>query len=193
MNRAGLNTVVLNAAPLDPIQRAVVHMYAVASAVVQSRKLALAKIISAPVATITLKGRAFIRGAAAVEAIGSVVLIGYNRFYASIAAQARALVVAAGTAYPKEYIYAPLTAYAKAVLWPDSVVLRRQPQSYVGRATASISYASSFSKVLGRASVVAKALPHWDFSTYKRLPYDEDATDDRTMVVSADDRTMTVA
>jgi hypothetical protein len=62
----------------------------------------------------------------------------------------------------------------------------------IGRANIALTGKNYYSLILGSASVVGRAQVVIDFEVRKQIPYDEDAPDERTMLLPEQDRTMVV-
>ncbi len=173
MNRAALNTVVLNAESLNAFQRVQIALSAAASIVFGSPM-----VVRGPVTVVC-------------QAAAQVVITGMEAVFAAVAAIARAVVSVTGTSFPVNPVSVPVAATARAIVAATGLVESHTPVAVSARADLTITE-SSFSYVLGMAAVSAVADVGIDFETYKRLPFDENATEERTMLVPEQDRRMVV-
>lgn len=192
MNRENLNVATLNAAPLDFVQRVTVTMVAVASAIAGARVFRRNVFAATGRAAITATRRAILRAIISATPAAAIGLGGQEFVRGRCSVTGRATVVAIGTAYPRQSIYAPTLATPRAVVVVNLTrTIMRSPR-LVQAVAEIVARSNGYTRHRSPLAVSAQALVAIDFDVNKLIPYDEDAPAERVMTVSEDSRLMTV-
>lgn len=192
MNNAPLNSVMLNSVQLNAVQRVAVILTAVAQIAINPRALVRGVVASSPMASIGIAGRALARAMVVVQPAAQIVITGLDRFYGKVTATAHAVASIISTVFPRRWVSHPVTVTAKAMPVVTGKILSRAPVTTNAMASISMPGKMFYSIVHGVVTVQGRASITVDFSTYKQLPFDENAPDERTMLVSQDIRLMVV-
>jgi len=192
MNRESINTATVNADVIDVIQRAVVSMVAVASAVLGGLVLRRSPVGSSPMGNVSLIPRALRRDVKNRAASAAIVLSGMFRVWGHVSTSARASINVAGLVFPRRSVYSQVSPIAQARVWATGRLLSKA--SIHSNAIASVNALySSYTQVRGLITSNAYANATISFETRKQIPYDEDAPFERVMRVDEDIRTVVVS
>ena len=192
MNTAALNTFAVNSDVLDSFQRSAVVATVVAQVYADPRVYRKPGALALPVqASVTANSRALMRSAASV--VASATLTDTIRSYTTspVAFTAAVNVVATGASYTRGYVRVQQDFTAQAAVSANPRVHARSVT--VVPAEASIyAVGRSYTKVRS-ATVIQAAVDVWSsVGVYQRIPFVDNAVDERSIVVPYEGRTAVV-
>ena len=194
MNTAQLNSFEINGGALDAIQRSIILAQAVAQVSAYPRVWARG-LLNTPLvaqASSSFGGRMRARSALTVSPSASISTSLRNYTTSPTALAAQASVFARGESYPRGYV-------SDALVWPVTSLTtfdgRMRGRSVLTVTPEASVYPTptSFRVARGQAAVTAVAEIWLAFEVNRRIPYDEDTVDERTMIVPPEDRTVIVS
>lgn len=194
MNSAPLNSVEINGAPDDALQRSATFIDAAAQVTLGPRVWARGLIGSTwtPTASVTETARTFARSIVNIAAAAEITT-NIRRYTTSpVTVSVWADMLVSGAVEDRTLVRAPVTIDVGAIADFDASVLARSPLTMQPEASVGVA-ATSFARVRSAENWSAQASIWLQFDILKRIPYDEDSVPERTIVMSEDPRVVYVS